>query len=138
MRRRLIPFVQVAFVFLAGNLLRPPALTAQHVGTNLPLRTGSRPSATPPVPSRGSGLPSGPMHLPPGVRLPSVPVYEGPNRPPVGPSHRSDNGQHGAGYRTYPPYIYAGYPWLNSFGYGLPVPYGGPPYDGGQDQTPPG
>ncbi len=137
MRRRLTPFVQVAFGFLAASLLCPPALMAQHVGTNLPSPIGLRPSPSLPVPSRGSGLPSGPMHLPPGVRFPSAPIHEGPPRPPVGPSHRPDNGQHGAGYRTYPPYIYAGYPWLNSFGYGLPVPYGGLPYDGGQDQSQP-
>ena len=141
MRRRLAPFVQVAFGLLSASLVYPPALMAQHAGLGTmspPSTTGLRPSPSVPVPPHGSGLPSGPMHLPPGVRFPSAPVYEGPRRPPVGPSHRPDNGQHDAGYRTYSPYVYAGYPWLNSFGYGLPVPYSGFPYDSGQDQPQPG
>ena len=32
------------------------------------------------------------------------------------------------------PYVYAGYPWLNSFGYGLPLAYG-LPYGNDQDDA---
>ena len=134
MRRRLAGFVQVAFVLLATPLL------AQHSG----LRASSPPShiglAAPALPglSHSSGLPSGPMALRPGVRFPSIPNHEGQYRPPAGPSHRPENDRHGVGFRTYTPNIYAGYPWLNSFGYGFPVAYGGLPYDNGQDDTQPG
>jgi hypothetical protein len=134
MRRRLTPFVQVAFIVLTTPLL------AQHTG----LRASSAPShiglGAPalPAPSHSSGLPSGPMALRPGVRFPSIPNHEGQYRPPAGPSHRPEKDRHGAGYRTYSPYTYAGYPWLNSFGYGLPVAYGGLPYDNGQDEAQPG
>jgi hypothetical protein len=75
------------------------------------------------------------MTLRPGVRFPSSPIREGQYRPPTGPSHRPENDRHGVGYRTHDPYIYAGYTWLNSSGYGLPVAYGGLPYDNGQDDT---
>jgi len=74
--------------------------------------------------------------MPPGVRYPSSPIREGQYRPPAGPSRRPDNDRHGVGYRS--PSIYAGYPWLNSLGYGFPVAYGGLAYDGGQDDTRPG
>jgi hypothetical protein len=63
----------------------------------------------------------------PGVRYPSSPIHEG--------QHRPDNEHHGVGYRSHGPYLYAGYPWLNSFGYGFPAAYGGLPYDSGQDET---
>jgi hypothetical protein len=75
------------------------------------------------------------MALRPGVRFPSSPIREGQYRPPTSPSHRPDNDRHGVGYRTHDPYIYAGYTWLNSLGYGIPVPYGGLPYDNGQEDT---
>jgi hypothetical protein len=142
MRRRLAPFVQVAFGFLACSLLHPPTLLAQHIGlgaSTSPAHFGGQVHAGPapalPGPSHSSGLPSGPMALRPGVRFPSSPIHEGQYRPPAGPSHRPDSGRHGVGYRTHDPYIYAGYPWLNSFGYGFPVAYGGLPYDNGQDDT---
>jgi hypothetical protein len=148
MRRRLTPFVQVAFGLLACSLLHPPALLAQHIGLGAPgspshigLGASNSPShiglgaPSLPVPSRSSGLPSGPMTLRPGVRFPSSPIREGQYRPPTGPSHRPENDRHGVGYRTHDPYIYAGYTWLNSSGYGLPVAYGGLPYDNGQDDT---
>ena len=137
MRRRLTPFVQVAFV-----LLSPFPLLAQHVGlggSTSPTHFGGQvhvgPAPSLPGPSRSPGLPSGPMALRPGVRFPSSPIREGQYRPPTGPSHRPDNDRHGVGYRTHDPYIYAGYTWLNSFGYGLPVAYGGLPYDNGQEDT---
>jgi hypothetical protein len=130
MRRRLTPFVQVAFGLLASHLLvaqhiglgastAPPQLSGQgHVGLGL----------ASPTPSRNSGLPSGPMALRPGVRYPSSPVLEGQHRPSTstGPSHRTDD-------RNHTPYIYAGYPWLNPLGYGFPVAYGGLPYAGQDD-----
>jgi hypothetical protein len=72
------------------------------------------------------------MALRPGVRFPASPIHEGQYRPPAGPSHRPENDRHGVGYRTYIPYTYAGYPWLNSFGYGFPVAYDG------QDDAQPG
>jgi hypothetical protein len=137
MRRRLTPFVQVAFGFLASSLLYPGALVAQHIGlgaTNSPSHIGlGAPSL--PGPARPSGLPSGPMALRPGVRYPSVPIHEGPHPPSVagGPSHRPDDGRRGAEYRNHTPYIYTGYTWLNSFGYGFPVAYGGLPYAGQDD-----
>jgi len=76
------------------------------------------------------------MALRPGVRFPSSPVPEGQHRPSTatGPSHRPDHGRDGAGYRNHIPYVYAGYTWLNSFGYGSPIAYGGLPY-AGQDDT---
>ena len=37
------------------------------------------------------------------------------------------------GYRARYPYVYAGYPWLNGFGYGLPLAYG-MPYGDDQDE----
>ena len=40
------------------------------------------------------------------------------------------------GYRARYPYVYAGYPWLNGFGYGLPLAYG-VPYGDDQDAAPP-
>ena len=156
MRRRLTPFVQVAF-----GLLASPLLLAQHIGlggstpthlsgqgrvglgaSTLPPqlsgqgRVGLGPSF--PSPSRNSGLPSGPMALLPGVRYPSSPVPEGQHRPSTGtgPAHRPDNGRSGVGYRNHAPYIYTGYTWLNSFGYGSPMAYGGLPY-AGQDDTGP-
>jgi hypothetical protein len=144
MRRRLTPFVQVAFGLLASSLLHPPALLAQHAGlggSTSPAHFGGQvhvgPAPSLPGPSRSSGLPSGPMALRPGVRFPSSPIREGQYRPPTGPapSHRADNDRHGVGYRTHNPQIYAGYTWLNSFGYGLPVAYGGLPYDSGQEDT---
>ena len=145
MRRRLTPFVQVAFGLLASHLL-----LAQHVclngqghvglgGSTAPAqlngqgRVGLGPSF--PIPSRPSGLPSGPMALRPGVLYPSIPIHEVP-RPPAaatGPSHRPDDGGRGVEYRNHTPYIYTGYTWLNSFGYGFPVAYGGLPYAGQDD-----
>ena len=159
MRRRLTPFVQVAFGFLVSGLLHPPALLAQHIGlgapgspshiglgaSNSPSHIGLGAPNSPshiglgapsfPGPSGSSGLPSGPMALRPGVRYPSVPIHEGSHPPYTAPSHRPDDGRHGGEYRNRAPYIYAGYPWLNSFGYGLPVAYGGLPYDTGQDEA---
>ncbi len=44
--------------------------------------------------------------------------------PSWNPGHRPYNGRGGVGYRG--PYLYAGYPWLSSFGYGLPLAYGAP------------
>ena len=136
MRRRLTPFVQVAFGLLASGLLHPPTSLAQHIGlgaSNSPSHIGL--GASLPGSSRSSGLPSGPMALRPGVRFPTAPIHEGQYRPPAGPSHRPDNDRHGAGYRSHDPYIYAGYTWLNPLGYGLPVASGGLAYDNGQDST---
>jgi hypothetical protein len=137
MRRRLAPFVQVAFGLLASHLL-----PAQHVGlggSTAPAHFGGQIHAGPapslPGPARTSGLLSGPMALRPGVRYPSLPIHEGP-RPPstaAGPSHRPDDGRRGVAYRNHTPYIYTGYTWLNSFGYGFPVAYGGLPYAGQDD-----
>lgn len=78
------------------------------------------------------------MALRPGVRYPSSPVLEGPRLPSTsaGPSHRPDDGRRGAEHRNHAPYLYTGYPWLNSSGYGFPVAYGGLPY-AGQDDTGP-
>jgi hypothetical protein len=73
------------------------------------------------------------MALRPGVRYPSLPIHEGPRPPAAGPSHRPDDGGRGAEYRNHTPYIYTGYTWLNSFGYGFPVAYGGLPYAGQDD-----
>lgn len=75
------------------------------------------------------------MALRPGVRYPSVPIHEGPHPPSTaaGPSHRPGNGGRGVEYRNHTPYIYTGYTWLNSFGYGFPVAYGGLPYAGQDD-----
>src|SRR5882724_1536673 len=149
MRRRLVLSVQVAFGLLASSLLHPPASLAQRIGLGVstsPSHIGAPISPSHiglgapslPGPSHRSGLPSGPMALPPGVRFPSAPVHEGQYRRPAGPSHRPDNGGHGGrgvGYHTYTPYTYAAYPWLISFGYGFPVAYGGLPYISGQDDT---
>jgi len=146
MRRRLVLSVQVAFGLLASTLLHPSASLAQRIGLGAsappahiaapvsPSHIGLG-TPSPPGPSHKSGLPSGPMALPPGIRFPSAPIHEGQYRPPVGPSHRPDNDRHGAGYHTYTPYTYAAYPWLNSFGYGYPVAYGGLAYNNGQDDT---
>jgi hypothetical protein len=125
MRRRLTPFVQVAF-----GLLASPLLLAQHIG----LGGSTAPShlsgqghvglgASFPTPARSSGLPSGPMILRPGVRFPSSPVREGQHRPSTGtgPFHRPDD-------RNHIPYIYTGYTWLNPLGYGVPLAYAGLPY----------
>jgi len=154
MRRRLTAFVQVVFGLLASQLLlaqhvglggstAPPHLSGQgHVGlgaSTMPPqlsgqgRVGLGPSF--PTPSHSSGLPSGPMALRPGVRYPSSPVLEGQHRPSTGtgPSHRTDDGRRGIDYRNHAPYIYTGYTWLNSFGYGFPVAYGGLPYAGQDD-----
>lgn len=143
MRRSITAFVQVAYILLGSSLLSPSPLMAQHIGlgaSNSPSHIGlGAPSL--PGPSHNIGLPSGPMALRPGVRFPSSPIHEGLiSRPPAGPnpSHRPDNGWHGVGYRTYNPYIYTGYSWLNSFGYGFPAAYGGIPYDNGQDYAGPG
>jgi hypothetical protein len=72
----------------------------------------------------------------PGVRYPSSPIREGQHWPSAGagPSHRPGDGRGSVGYRNRYPYIYAGDPWLNSFGYGFPVAYG-LPYDNGQDDA---
>jgi hypothetical protein len=132
MRRRLTPFVQVAFGFLASHLL-----LAQHVGSGASASSahfggqvhgGQAPSFA--GASHSFALPSGPIAMRPGVRYPSSPIREGQHWPSagVGPSHRPDDGRDGVGYRNRYPYIYAGYPWLNSFGYGLP-------YDNGQDDA---
>ncbi len=154
MRCRLTAFVQVAFGLLASHVLlaqhvglsgstasshlsgqghvglgastAPPQLSGQgHVGLGLSF----------PTPSGNSGLPTGPMALRPGVRYPSSPVFEGQHRGSTGtgPSHRPDDGRRGVDYRNHAPYIYAGYTWLNSFGYGFPVAYGGLPYAGQDD-----
>lgn len=132
MRRRLTPFVQVAFGLLASHLS-----LAQHVGlggSTAPTHFGGQVHAGPalslPSPARPSGLPSGPMALRPGVRYPSLPIHEGAHPP----SHRPDDGRRGVEYRNHIPYTYTGYTWLNSFGYGFPVAYGGLPY-GGQDDA---
>jgi hypothetical protein len=144
MRRRLTPFVQVAFGLLASSLLQPTALVAQHIGlgaSNSPSHIGLGAPNSPshiglgapslPSPARTSGLPSGPMALRPGVRYPSSPIHEGPNKTSTGPSHRPDDGRRGVDYRNHTPYT--GYTWLNSFGYGFPVAYGGLPYAGQDD-----
>ena len=135
MRRRLTPFVQVAFGLLASHLL-----LAQHVGlggSTAPAHFGGQVHAGPapslPGPARPSGLPSGPMALRPGVRYPSLPIHEGAHPPSTGPSHRPDDGRRGVEYRNHTPYTYTGYTWLNSFGYGFPVAYGGLPYAGQDD-----
>jgi hypothetical protein len=141
MRRRLTPFVQVAFGLLASSLLNLPALLAQHIGLGAspsPAHFGGQvhigPAPSLPGPAHSSGLPSGPMNLRPGVRFPSSPIHEGQYRPPAGPSHRPDSDRHGVGYRSHDPYIYTGYTWLNPLGYGFPLA-GGLPYDNGQDDT---
>jgi hypothetical protein len=148
MRRRLTPFVQVAFGLLASTLSYPTALLAQHIGLGAPaspshigLGAPNSPShiglgaPSLPSPARPSGLPSGPMALRPGVRYPSVPIHDGSHPPSTatGPSHRPDDGRHGADYRNHTPYIYTGYTWLNPYGYGFPVAYGGLPYAGQDD-----
>jgi hypothetical protein len=129
MRRRLTPFVQVAFVLMAQPLL------SQHINLGAPNPPAHIGVPSLPAPSHNSGLPSGPMALRPGVRFPSSPIHEGQYRPPSGSSHGPENDRHGAGNRTHDPYIYAGYTWLNPLGYGAPVAYGGLPYDTGQDDT---
>jgi hypothetical protein len=73
------------------------------------------------------------MALRPGVRYPSLPIHEGQRPPSTGPSHRPDDGRRGVEYRNHTPYTYTGYTWLNSFGYGFPVAYGGLPYAGQDD-----
>src|ERR1700723_3605567 len=102
MRRRLTPFVQVAFGLLASHLL-----LAQHVGlggSNAPAHFGGQVHAGPPLslpsPVRPSGLPSEPMAMPPGVRYPSLPIHEGAHPP----SHRPDDGRRGVEYRNHTPY----------------------------------
>ena len=75
------------------------------------------------------------MALHPGVRFPASPSHEGQYRHPAGSGHRPDNDRHGVGYRNHELSIYAGYPWMNTFGYGFPLAYGGLPYDNGQDDT---
>lgn len=123
MRRRLTPFVQVAFGLLASHLL-----LAQHAGLSGQGHVGLGPSH--PNPSRNIGLPSGPTALRPGVRYPTLPIHEGASA--AGPSHRTDGGRRGD-YRNHTPYIYTGYTWLNPLGYGSPVGYGGLPYAGQDD-----
>lgn len=67
----------------------------------------------------------------PGVRHPLSPMSERQHLPSAGtgPSHRPGGEQGGARHNDRYPGVYAGYPWLNSFGYGFPVAYGGPYID---------
>lgn len=125
MRRRLTPFVQVAFGLLASHLL-----LAQHVGLGGQGRVGVGQSYS--APSRSIGLPSGPTALRPGIRHPTLPIHEGSGQASGVLSHRPDDGRRGD-YRNHTPYIYAGYTWLNPLGYGSPVGYGGLPYAGQDD-----
>jgi len=69
--------------------------------------------------------------------VPAAPRFSASNPAPhwpswqMGPSQRWPlNQNRGVGYRTRSPYLYAGYPWL-SFGYGLPLAYGGDADDTG-------
>src|ERR1700760_1673625 len=145
MRRRLTPFVQVAFGFLASHLL-----LAQHLGSNSQGHVGPGVAIPPPQlsgqghvglgmsapsPMHPGGLPSGPMALRPGVRYPSSPILEGQHRPTTstGSSHRPGDGKGGRDYRNQSPYIYTGYTWLNPLSYGFSVAYGGLPYAGQAD-----
>jgi hypothetical protein len=72
----------------------------------------------------------------PGVRHPVAPISEQPHWPSAGtgPSHRPGGEQGGARHNDRYPGVYAGYPWLNSYGYGFPVSYGGP-YMDDQEET---
>ena len=126
MRRRLTPFVQVAFGLLVSHLL-----LAQHVGLSGQGHAGGGPSYA--NPSRYTGLPSGPIALRPGVRYPVVPIHEGQGTAAAGPFHRPYDGRRSGDYRNHTPYIYTGYTWLNPLGYGSPVGYGGLPYAGQDD-----
>ena len=114
---------QVALIFLAPGV----ALLAQHGG---PAHAGGV-VHTGPSPSF-SGAPRS-FAAPPMAHSPSSQV----NRPGHWPSstadHRGDNGRGEKRYRG--PYLYAGYPWLSSFGYGLP--YGNDLDDEGGPQPAP-
>jgi hypothetical protein len=72
----------------------------------------------------------------PGVRFPVSPISEGQHWPSAGtgPSHRPGGDHDGARHYDRYPNVYAGYPWLSSFGYGFPVAYGAP-YIDDQDEA---
>lgn len=131
MRRRWA--VEVAFC-----LLFPGLVLAQHAGLGGPIssahfggaaRAGASPSFS--GPPRSFAPPSGSVFAnPPEQRQTLQPRHWGSGNP----SHYPNNGRGGVGYRGRYPYVYAGYPWLNGFGYGLPLAYG-VPYGDDQDQA---
>jgi hypothetical protein len=127
MVRGLSRSVQVALVLLAPGF----ALLAQHAG-----HVGSMSPA-----HVGGGLHAGPppsFSMAPRSFAPLSGSQIG-HWPSSTPNHRPNNGHGGhggVGYRFRYPTVYAGYPWLNSFGYGLPLAYGAP-YGDDQDDAPP-
>jgi hypothetical protein len=75
----------------------------------------------------------------PGVRHPLSPVSEQQRLPSAGtgPSHRPGGEQGGDRHNDRFPGVYAGYPWLNTLGYGFPVAYGGPYTDDQEEMSGP-
>lgn len=133
MRRRWV--VEVAL-----SMLFPGLVLAQHAGLGGPISSahfggaahaGASPSFS--GPPRSFAPPSGSVFANPATQRQTLqPRHWGAGNP----SHYPNNGRRGVGYRARYPYVYAGYPWLNGFGYGLPLAYGAP-YGDDQDEAPP-
>jgi hypothetical protein len=127
-------------VEVALSLLFPGLLLAQHGGLGGPISSahfggaahaGVSPSFS--APPRSFAPPSGSVFANPAVQRPTFqPRHWGAGNP----SHYPNNGRGGVGYRARYPYVYAGYPWLNGFGYGLPLAYGVPYGDDQDDASP--
>ncbi len=91
----------------------------------------------------GGGVHSGPSPSFPGpshsftppsmTHYPPVQASQARHWPYGNPAHGPNDGRGGAENRRHYPYVYAGYPWLNSFGYGLPLAYGSPYGDEQED-----
>jgi hypothetical protein len=120
--------VQIALVLLAPGF----TLRAQHVGPaagSMPVgHIGSAPHAAP------SPAFSGAPHFatPSAVQTGRSQIRPG-HSPSWTSSHRPNDGHSGVGYPRKYPIVYAGYPWLAPFSYGLPLAYGAP-YFGPEDE----
>lgn len=119
-----------------GFFLGAPLL-AQHAGAarGMPsVHMGGAIHSSPSfsAPARSFAPPSGSFFQ--GQRHPSSPSGHWPT---AGSGHYPYRNGHGVGYRG--PYLYAGYPWLIPFGYGLPyaAPYGDDEDEGVGAQAPP-
>jgi hypothetical protein len=137
---RLFRCVSVAFVMLApgalllaqhgsvGSMSSAHFGGAVHAGPSLSFSGASRTFAPPSRPYFSSPL--APRQAVQPGHGPSSSRYLSPYRSP----YSSNNRRRGVGYRG--PYLYAGYPWLNSFGLGYPFGYGFP-YGDDEDSAQP-
>ena len=132
MRRRWV--VEVALSLLVPGLAlgqhagRGGSISSSHFGG----ATHAAPSPSFSGPPRSFAPPSATSFASPAARHQT---FQPGHWPSWNPSHHPDNGRGGVGYRARYPYVYAGYPWLNGFGYGLPLAYG-MPYEDDQDEAP--